>query len=1311
MLTLQTQFSGVLFIALLLLSGCPKGKQCKEDSDCAAAESCAQGVCVRLCSNNAMCEGEGLCIAGGCQKEISCADDSACPGTFACDTAIGSCNITCTSDESCEAGGYCNLPEKLCEEDSAQGAACAFNGQCPSGFCVDNVCCDEECAGACAACVQSVTGKPTGECLVFDAGKDPANLCVGDLVCVDGGACAIGTGGSCEAETDICQEGSCVQGACSYGCDLTLPTEVLEGDGLLKGAGKITVGGIVTEDLIINLNLNSTTDRIEFPATVTIPAGQNSATFDITVPQNNKTDDETSLKVDLSAFGSGCPEAAVSIIVLDDDVPRVAVNVLGFVEEGQSVDNVVVKLFNDPGHDVPVEVTLSYRATGVSEEVAAIVNNAGLVAMPTTVSIPVGVNTAEFTLQASETPGIIAGYAQHRIDIVATAPSTYISTGQTLLVVDDDIVFADVEAAAPGPNEDCGSWQTACNTFSTAVLKAAGKITSAEPEQVIWFKAGQYPAGNSVQLPYSFESITGTGLALQFYGSFRGTEVYVDERPPIPVTDDTIAPTTIIGVLNNGTQAVQATRAPSFLADGLHFSRGAFSSTQPVREGATLNISSCRFDPTNFGNNDVFFSGNALQGSGWASVSIRDSHFERFSVMVASLSALGDINLENITSNACRAGDYTAGDSTSASIKVTNMHVTEGHLGSFSTGGSVEITNSSSDGGSGGTITATDIVLNTVNVAGSTKGDTNSNDRAYGGAWRLLATNTVSISAANFSGNQALNRAGVLGGGGALWIDAPSTTIEDSTFSQNAAAGEGGALGVLGGLTIAGVSVFTENGTVFGSTQTQNANYSRAGGAIFLGGSGTSLIEGSFQGNTSPNQGRGAGVIAGGGAIHIRGAQDFTIQNSSFDGNATGLWGGGALYLASTGVGILKDSTFSSNVAAGTSAVGLANTQYRQAGGAIFVEAVSSTAIKPLTVSGCDFTKNSARYGGAVYVGSGVQNVAFSNCTFGGSVSGSGNSATGVGGAMVWDGSRNGQLDGCNFEANSAVEGGGALYFSQYAHSAPTYPTIANTTMISNQSANGAGAIASMCSTLAIKYSTMQGHSSAAGVGTFVAYASDCASTPGLDIDALRVTQNDSYGIVLPNLDSMATSSIVNSIFHNNGNTDVSLKAARYGSVTRLLLGNNTIVRKNAGPGSAVSLAVTNTNTGTDNSYMVEVVNTIVEGGSVPRIDGSTVNGQTRGIQVSTSYFTGAFTDDCPNCGNVGGNIGNDGMGARLDLLPGSATQYYPMADSPCIDAGGGYTGGTLPDYDAAGTGSPRSVDCNQGDGPDIGAYERDDCP
>ncbi len=110
------------------------------------------------------------------------------------------------------------------------GASCTIGGTCQSGYCVDGVCCDQACEGACQACTKAKGASADGTCTGLSGVKcDDGTACTENDVC-DQGVCR-GTARSCPATAcrleGICDfhAGGCVQapGPDGVACDDSNP--------------------------------------------------------------------------------------------------------------------------------------------------------------------------------------------------------------------------------------------------------------------------------------------------------------------------------------------------------------------------------------------------------------------------------------------------------------------------------------------------------------------------------------------------------------------------------------------------------------------------------------------------------------------------------------------------------------------------------------------------------------------------------------------------------------------------------------------------------------------------------------------------------------------------------------------------------------------------------------------------------------------------------------------------------------------------------------------------------------------------------
>jgi hypothetical protein len=117
----------------------------------------------------------------------------------------------------CAGGTYCSGPGGTCVTKKKNGAACnpALPNQCAFGNCVDGVCCDTACTGACVSCALPNT---IGTCSPAGLGApDPRAMCkdLGKGACATNGLCD--GAGSCQiyAPATVCSTELCPAGSAS----------------------------------------------------------------------------------------------------------------------------------------------------------------------------------------------------------------------------------------------------------------------------------------------------------------------------------------------------------------------------------------------------------------------------------------------------------------------------------------------------------------------------------------------------------------------------------------------------------------------------------------------------------------------------------------------------------------------------------------------------------------------------------------------------------------------------------------------------------------------------------------------------------------------------------------------------------------------------------------------------------------------------------------------------------------------------------------------------------------------------------------
>ena len=168
---------------------------------------CSPSSCSQLVENtHNVCDGHGSCVPPKVLT-IVCAP-------FLCSN--GACETSCDPKvaDSCEPGHACvpvgDGTRGVCGKRK-NGQACASSDDCESGNCVDGVCCESSCEGACRSCNSS--GAP-GLCLNVTAdAQDPRRACpdLGAENCSTNGRCD-GNGG-CQKypdDTTHCAPETCI---------------------------------------------------------------------------------------------------------------------------------------------------------------------------------------------------------------------------------------------------------------------------------------------------------------------------------------------------------------------------------------------------------------------------------------------------------------------------------------------------------------------------------------------------------------------------------------------------------------------------------------------------------------------------------------------------------------------------------------------------------------------------------------------------------------------------------------------------------------------------------------------------------------------------------------------------------------------------------------------------------------------------------------------------------------------------------------------------------------------------------------------
>ena len=150
-------------------------------------------------------------------------------------------------------------------------------------------------------------------------------------------------------------------------------TSIREGDGVIIGT--VTRELVTDEPLTVYLS-GASTSRSSYPSSVTIPAGEASVTFEISVPNNDTA--QTAADLTLRASASGYTAATQSFTVEDDDVPGVTLSLTPeIVSEGAGAQAIYATLTRSDTTQISKAVTVRLTASEANQLI-----------LPSTMTIP-----------------------------------------------------------------------------------------------------------------------------------------------------------------------------------------------------------------------------------------------------------------------------------------------------------------------------------------------------------------------------------------------------------------------------------------------------------------------------------------------------------------------------------------------------------------------------------------------------------------------------------------------------------------------------------------------------------------------------------------------------------------------------------------------------------------------------------------------------------------------------------------------------------------------------------------------------------
>jgi len=161
---------------------------------CSSGSQCASGNCI-----------DGVCCNTGCGQACYSCNVAGSVGTCSPNGALVGQQDTCSAGSVCIAGGTCR---------KSNGQSCSASSECVSNQCVDGVCCNTACTGACQAC--DVTGN--GTCAADPELNGTQDTCTAGQACNTSGQCTAVNGDAlngtmCGNDSD-CASGFCTDGVC-----------------------------------------------------------------------------------------------------------------------------------------------------------------------------------------------------------------------------------------------------------------------------------------------------------------------------------------------------------------------------------------------------------------------------------------------------------------------------------------------------------------------------------------------------------------------------------------------------------------------------------------------------------------------------------------------------------------------------------------------------------------------------------------------------------------------------------------------------------------------------------------------------------------------------------------------------------------------------------------------------------------------------------------------------------------------------------------------------------------------------------------
>ena len=305
---------------------------------------------------------------------------------------------------------------------------------------------------------------------------------------------------------------------------LTLPPALHEGD--TAGLARVTVSPAPPVDLLVTLASSRPGQEMSHPATVTIPAGTEEATFDVTAIQDALADG--SQPVTLTATATGYPASTATLLVHDDEQVTLSLSLPASLQEGSGEVTGQASL------------TLSIPA-GASLQVNLQSSDTTELQVPATVTVAPGQESVSFPLTVPD-DNVIDGTQP----VTVTASVTHWTPAQKSLNITDN-ESTNLSVTLPNQRLESAGVLSAAGSVSVSGILAAPLTVTLSSSDVseltvpatVTILAGNSAANFTLRLQDDAEadgdqSVGVTASSSGFTAGMKSMIVADDEVPALP---------------------------------------------------------------------------------------------------------------------------------------------------------------------------------------------------------------------------------------------------------------------------------------------------------------------------------------------------------------------------------------------------------------------------------------------------------------------------------------------------------------------------------------------------------------------------------------------------------------------------------------------------------------------------------------------------------------------------------------------------------------------------------------------------------